>query len=206
MTEEFTAVFESLDSIDWDSLHAGDSSAADMPQLLRSLLSRVPDVREWAMDEISDAVIHQGTVDDVSPVVVPFLFELLANEGVRDKEQIVGLLTEMAGCRVCEETDEEFRRALDAELLDESGITYAESLERMRESVRAVKSEIAKRFDLLYPYLRFRDDVYVRLSVAVALSEFPEIARRLRPDLEKALHSEKDEQVRNAIATALSIQ
>jgi hypothetical protein len=197
-------VFESLDSIDWGSLSAGDRSAAEIPELLRSLLSPVPDVREWAMDEISDAVIHQGTVDDVSPVVVPFLFELLDSEGVRDKDQVVALLTEMAGCRACEETDEEFRRALDDELRQESGLTYEQSLERMRESVRAVKAAIAERFDLIYPYLR-HPDVFVRLSVAAALSEFPEIAKRRRPDLERALRSEKDEHVRKAIAAALAV-
>jgi hypothetical protein len=199
-------VFESLDSINWDSLHTGERSAADMPQLLRSLLSPVPDIREWAMDEISDAVIHQGTVNAVSPVIVPFLFELLEDEDVPDKEQVVTLLTELARCCVYEETDEQYRRTLDADLRQESGITYEESLDRMRELVRAVKSEIAKRFDLIYPYLRNRDDLFVRLSVATALCEFPEIARRLRPDLERALHSEKDEHVRNAIATAMSTQ
>jgi hypothetical protein len=196
-------VFESLDPIDWGSLRAGDRSAAEVPELLRSLLSPVPDVREWAIDEISDAVIHQGTVDDVSPVVIPFLFELLESDGVRDKEQLVTLLTDMAGGRVYEETDEQFRRTLDAELRQESGITYEASLERQRETVRAVKAEIARGFDLIYPYLRHRD-VFVRLAVAAALSEFPEIARRLRADLESALRSEKDEHVRNAIAAALS--
>jgi hypothetical protein len=197
-------VLESLDSIDWASLDLGDDSATEMPHLLRSLLSGVREQREWAMDELSEAVIHQGTVNEASPLVVPFLFELLEGEQVRDKEQIVALLASMAGCCVYEEPDANFRRTLDADLRKEHGISYEESLDRQRALVRAVKSEIAKRFDLLYPYLRYRRDMFVRLAMATALAEFPEIVQRSRPDLEAALRSEPDEPVRTAISAALA--
>jgi hypothetical protein len=197
-------MFEALNSIDWESLSGCYNSAEEMPHFLRSFLSPVPEIRDWAIDEISSAVIHQGSVYDVSPVAVPFLFELLENEEVEDKEQIVHLLTSMASCGVYEESNEEYRSRIDAELRQEQGITYEESLQSERELVRLVKSEIAKRFDLLYPYLRYRGEFHVRLSVATALNEFPEIANRLRPDLELALQSEKDEHVRNAIAMAMA--
>jgi hypothetical protein len=70
--------------------------------------------------------------------------------------------------------------------------------------VQAVKSAIAKRFDLIYPYLRCPDDFFVRLSVAEALVRFPEIAARLRRDLELALQFETDEYVRDMIGAVIA--
>lgn len=198
-------MLESLDSIDWGSLRGCYRSAADMPELMRSFLSPVAEIREWAIEEISSAVIHQGTVYDVSPVVLPFLFELLENEEVQDKEAVVCLLAAMTGCCPYLETNvtsAEERSRIDAKFR-KKGTTYEEELHRERALVQAVKSEIAKRFDLIYPYLRYPDDFFLRLSVAVALGQFPEIAARLRPDLELALQSETDEHVRNAIAAAM---
>lgn len=197
-------MFETLDAINWASLEGCYHSAANMPELLRSFRSPVPEIRDWAMEEIGNAIFHQGTVFTVTPVVIPFLFELLEDEDVQDKEEVVCLLTALASCGVFEETNEEQRRRLDADLSQKLGITYEESLQRLRELVRTVKAAIAGRFDLLYPYLRYRNDFYVRLSVATALCEFPDIAKRLRPNLESALQSDPDEYVRTAIAAALT--
>jgi HEAT repeat protein len=179
-----------------------------MPHLLRSFLSPVPEIREWAIDEISSAVFHSGTVYPASLVVIPFLFELLEDEEVQDKEHVVCLLTAMAGCCPYLQTNvtsAQERGQIDAALRKE-GKTFEEALRRERELVQSVKSEIAKRFDLIYPYLRSSDDFFVRLSVAAALREFPAVAQRLRPDLERALQSEMDEHVRNAIAAAMTAE
>ncbi len=199
-------VFESLDSIDWGSLDGCYHSAEELPHLLRSLQSVVPEIRERAIEEISSAVFHCGTVYPVSSVVIPFLFELLENEEVQDKENVVCLLTAMAHCCPYLETNvdgAEHRSQIEAELR-KKGQTFAEGLERERELVESVKSEIAKRFDLIYPYLRSSDDFFVRLSVAGALCVFREFAKRLRPDLERVLESEKHEDVRNTIAEAMA--
>jgi hypothetical protein len=197
-------MFESLDSIDWESLAVGeDGPVAEVPNLLRSLLSPDEEIRDWATDELGDAVIHQGTVSEVSPLVIPFLFELLENDRTPDKVRIAMLLTELAQCVYYEETDAAFRRSLDESLREELGITYAESLRRQRESVNRVKRQIAERFHLIYSYIRYRGDFQVRISVVAALNEFPEIVKRLRPDLEQVYQSEKNEHVRAAIATLM---
>jgi hypothetical protein len=197
-------VFESLESIDWESLAVDeDSPVADMPKLLRSLLSPNEEMRDWAIDELGEAVIHQGTVSEVSPLVIPFLVELLEYEHTPDKLRIAMLMTELAQCVYYEETDPEFRRSLDENLREEVGITYEESLRRQQESVDRVKAQIAERFDLIYPYVRYRGDFQVRISVVAALNEFPDIVKRLRPDLERVYQSEKNEHVRAAIATLM---
>src|SRR5262249_52656616 len=66
------------------------------------------------------------------------------------------------------------------------------------------KAEIAKRFDLIHPYLRSGDELFVRLSVAAALSQFPEIAKRVVRDLRAALRDEENEHVRKAIKAAIT--
>jgi hypothetical protein len=199
-------LFESLETIDWGALNGCYQPAANMPELLRSFLSPAEEVRRWAIERIGSAAFHQGTVYSVSPVIIPFLFELLESEEVQDKEYVVGLLTALSGCCPYLETnvksaDERGQR--DAEFRKD-GTTFEEELQRERELVQAVKSQIAARFDLIYPYLRYPDDSWIRLAVAEALERFPRIAVRLRSDLERALQSENDKYVRDAIAAAIA--
>ena len=196
-------MLDTLDSIDWAALNGCYRPATDMPDYLRSLLSPVPEIQERAVEEIGGAIFHQGTVYEVTPVVVPFLFELLENDGVPGKENIVCLITAVAHCQSMTDSGEEERERLDAVFRNEGSSFDVES---RRESgwVRAVKSTIANRFDTIYPYLRYPDDFYVRLSVAEALVRFPGIVERLRPDLESALESETDEYVRDMIGSVLA--
>jgi hypothetical protein len=195
-----------LDTINWGKLNGCYKPAADMAELLRSFLSPAEEVRRWAIERIGSAVFHQGTVYSVSPIIIPFLFELLESDEVQDKEYVVGLLTALSGCCAYLETNvtsAEERGQRDAEFRKE-GTTFDEELKRERELVRAVKSQIAARFDLIYPYLRYPDDSWIRLAVAEALERFPQIAARLKSDLERALHSENDKYVRDAIAAAIA--
>lgn len=201
-------MLETLDTIDWGALSGCYKPADDMPELLRSLLSPAKEVRRWAIDRIGSAVIHQGTVYTVTPVVLPFLFELLEAEEVEDKEYLIGLLTALSGCCAYLETNvtsAKERNQRDAEFRN-SGSSYDEELRREQALVSAVKSEIARRFDLIYPYLRYPDDSWIRLAVAEALERFPKIAARLKPDLEKALQADTDKYVRNAISAAIAIK
>ena len=56
-------MLEGLDTIDWSSLtHAHGPAAADVPGLLRSLLSDGAGVRMQACAELHERVWHQGTV------------------------------------------------------------------------------------------------------------------------------------------------
>jgi hypothetical protein len=196
-------LLDTLDSIPWGALNGCYRPAAELPECLRSLLSPVSEIRQQAIEEIGSAIFHQGTVYEVTPVVVPFLFELLENDGVQGKENIVCLITALAHCHCMIDSDEEECKRLDAVFRNEGSSFEAES-RRQLEWVRVVKSTIANRFDTIYPYLRYPDDFYVRLSVAEALVRFPEIVERLRPDLEKALESETDEYVRDMLGAVLT--
>ena len=91
--------------------------------------------------------------------------------------------------------DAEFRK---------SGSSYDEELRREQALVQSVRSDIGKRFDLIYPYLRYQDDSWIRLAVAESLGRFPKIAARMKLDLEAALQTETDNYVQSAISAAMA--
>src|SRR5262249_39578440 len=153
-------------SIDWNSLQGCYKRATEMPVFLRSLLSPAAEEHRWAMEEISSAIFHQGTVYEVTPWVIPYLFELLEDDGVAEKDSLACLL---------------------------AALTDANSAEKIYADT--VKREIAKRFDSVYPYLR-SSDIWVRMSVLDALGRMPDMMGRLRPDLEALYKTEDDQEFR----------
>jgi hypothetical protein len=70
-------MLERLDEVDWSSLQHAYGAANDVPALLRALLSSSKKERDAAWSKLWGNVIHQGTVWEATPHVVPFLFELL---------------------------------------------------------------------------------------------------------------------------------
>lgn len=70
-------MLEDLDGVDWASLEHAYGEAADVPDLLRALLSTDSEVREEAVYELFGNIWHQGTVYPASAAAVPFLYELL---------------------------------------------------------------------------------------------------------------------------------
>lgn len=74
-------MLEHLDDVDWPRLHHAYGPADDVPGLLRSLISTEPTTRDQAWGVLYGNVIHQGTVWQVTPHVVPFLLEILEGGG-----------------------------------------------------------------------------------------------------------------------------
>ncbi len=67
--------FEGLDfeAVDWAGLTHAYGSAADVPALIRSLMSPDPGERSEALDDLFGSICHQGTVYPASGPAVPFL-------------------------------------------------------------------------------------------------------------------------------------
>jgi hypothetical protein len=74
----------------WTELHHAYGTAEALPTLLRKLAST--DKVEWkkAFDQISNAVVHQGSRFSASAAVVPCLLELLDQDNVLGKAEIIG--------------------------------------------------------------------------------------------------------------------
>jgi hypothetical protein len=73
-------MLERLDDTDWAALDHAYGPADDVPDLLRALLSEDEEARRRAWQTLYGNVIHQGTVWEVTPHVVPFLIEMLEGD------------------------------------------------------------------------------------------------------------------------------
>lgn len=78
-------MLEGLDDVDW-------GHAAGVPDLVRGLVS--PDEQTWrgALERLWDAIYHQGDVYEITPLVIPFLVELLDHQEVECRADILGIL------------------------------------------------------------------------------------------------------------------
>jgi len=78
VTDELAGV----DAVDWAALGAAYGPATDVATLLHEVVSADEAVRDRALDGLFTTVWHQGTVYDVSPVVVPFLVAIATDAGL----------------------------------------------------------------------------------------------------------------------------
>lgn len=190
-------MLEGLDAIDWASLTHAHGEATNVPRLLRSLLSDDREVRMQAFAELLGDIWYQGTVFSASAAAVPFLYELLADPNVQDKEDIVALLAEIATgegflayeIRVNGEETMRKRLARDGSSLEQALAEEAGWLDALHRAVSAGLRH-------LLAYLRGSE---VRASVADALGRFPEHASWLMPVIDEAMASESNEHVRQVL-------
>jgi hypothetical protein len=194
-------MLEDLDGIDWSSLTHAHGDAADVPELLRSLLSEDADVRMQACAELHEKVWHQGTVYPASAAVVPFLYELLAHPDLREPGYVVSLL----GCIATGESWLQYGIRVDGEQtmrtrLGRHGRTLEDALAEERLMMEAIHRGVSPGLRLLIPYLSDREGLAP--LVAEALGNFPEHASWLAPAIDAALEQESDEHVRQALAAS----
>lgn len=83
------ALLSGLNDIDWYALGHAYGDASDVPDMIRGLLSADKDRRDEAWSELFGSVRHQGDMYDSTPVVVPFLVELLDHSEVPGKDEIL---------------------------------------------------------------------------------------------------------------------
>lgn len=89
-------MLEQLASINWSDLSHAYGSAEDVPHLLRDLTSPDEQLRRRAQGTLYTNIYHQGTVYQASAYAVPFLLELLREETVPEREELLILLAHLA--------------------------------------------------------------------------------------------------------------
>jgi hypothetical protein len=81
-----------IGDIAWDQLEHAYGSAEDLPDLVRAAASAEADTAGEAINELYGSVVHQGSVYSSTPVVLPFLFEIVADPRAHHRALLVGLI------------------------------------------------------------------------------------------------------------------
>lgn len=89
-------MLEQIENIDWANLKHAYGSAADVPNDIRNLTSLDDKIRDKALYNLYGNIFHQGTRYEATPHAIPFLYELIENETVKDKHKIISLLINLA--------------------------------------------------------------------------------------------------------------
>src|SRR6478752_3632569 len=181
-----SGVFTGIEEVDWASMKHAYGPADDVPGLLYGLASADPAERESALDGMYGAVHHQGNVYACTLACIPFLFELAADPGVRDRGGIVELLTSIGGIDLDE--DEE------VDELDEDEI---EGVANYAMASAAVSAGSPVFFELVAD-----EDPGVRLAAPLALATLHSRPGAVLTLLRERLPVEPDDEVRLALVEA----
>lgn len=90
-------MLEGLDKIDWSKLEQAYGTSENIPDMLRAFLElEEGEELEEVFDELAQCILHQGTLYDVTPVVIPFVLELVEQPTTSYRERLIYILTAMA--------------------------------------------------------------------------------------------------------------
>jgi hypothetical protein len=173
-------IFESINAIDWTSVHHAYGVASDIPSLLRALLSPQQVERQNAIKTLDNLIHHQGTLYEAAVYVASVLVEMLQVPETPDKENIVGTLALLTYDKPSEDCSPE-------EL-------------KLAQSLRAL---IEQHLELLYPYLKAKEPT-VRWIIAYTLALFPEQGGITLPLLKSAFAEEQQADVKKGIGEAVT--
>lgn len=199
-------MLEKIDDIDWANLKHAYGSATDVPNDIRNLTSLDGKIRDKALYNLYGNIFHQGTRYEATPYAIPFLYELIENEYVKDKHGIISLLVSLA-LGYEEEylpegvNPEKFRN----ELMDsEANMTNEQraNCEKYGYSATALikcYDTVKKGIPILFKCLK-SDDEKIRTFSVYALSWFPEEAESSVPKIIEVLSQIEGEiEIANAV-------
>jgi hypothetical protein len=87
---------DGLDAVYWAGLRDAYGPATDVPALLRAYVSVDPGDREFADQLLCQTLWHQGNVYSATAAAIPFLYNLLEEEGPHNRAAVAGLIGLMA--------------------------------------------------------------------------------------------------------------
>jgi hypothetical protein len=103
-----------LDAVPWTELSDGRGSARGIDDLLRHVVEEDPVLRDAAVIQLADRLLHEDAVSEASAAAVPFLAELGASYKVAPdaRDRVIFLLAALglAGCGFTEDGKRTWRR------------------------------------------------------------------------------------------------
>lgn len=188
-------MLDSLDDIKWAKLTHAYGSAADVPDLIRQLLSEDGETLEETFEGLFSNIWHQGTVYEASAYAVPFLIELTQAETVLMRDGILSLLSCIASGRsyydVHTRTPEERAKPhMQAKINEEKRYEHA--------AHEAVRKGIP-----VYLQLLQNTQPTIRTMASEVLSKFPEDGEQIIPAMRAAIQAEAEATVKADLLTHL---
>jgi hypothetical protein len=140
-----------LDEVNWSDLLDAYGPATNVPAMLRAFVSIDPHHREFAEQLLFQTVWHQGTVYSATAAVVPFLFDLLEDDGPHSKEGVAGLISVIADGQPdylhCAEDPNEY--AFWDNILRQQCRSLTEEIAGSRRVLEEIRRQLARRAELL---------------------------------------------------------
>ncbi len=192
-----------LNDVPWARLQHAYGSAVDVPNQIRALVADDADARNAAFEGLFSNVWHQGTVYEATIYALPYLIEILRTGSCPDRNSVVLLVACIVAGHGYWEIHKSlvlmnpFTRRPVAKPADLEGKVAAERI--VVNEVRRIGSEAVP---LLLPELA-NPEADVRRAVAEALRKYPGMTETLLPALRGALSAERDNEVRDAIQSAI---
>lgn len=176
-------MLENLDRIDWKNLDHTSRYSSLIPQKIRELVSDDKIKREKARMFLFDYGQDAGTVSEATQYIVPFIIELLDNDGVPDKHW---LLDELAG--------------LDLDLFDRD-LASAYRVHVKPPTYDAVEAGIP-----VYLKLLKDSDVKIRSACIDVFERLTKSREKFLSELISAYGSESDENVRALLYAVINFE
>ena len=190
-------MLEGLNTVDWHRLSHAYGEADDVPKLIKALTSKNEKTRRNALAKLYTNIYHQGTVYQASAYAVPFLIELLENDRVAIKDEILMLLTHLAWGNAYHRQHMRY--------YDEKKRQSPEFQAQLAEQIFWVDKTHAAVHEGLKTYLQLlkHDDIQVRMHVVFLLAWFKSDASLLIPLLQALYEEETDQRLRTCILMSL---
>lgn len=178
-------MLEGLDAVNWKKYKGGYGITTELPKCIREMASLDETIRNRAYNIVAEEINHQDTIYEVTPYVVPFLIELLADQNTLKHRSLLSMLFDLVfSCNL------EMR--------------YITEFTDMRlPDISRTYQNIAKGFSL-YRRLTLHKDSTVRLLAVLLIASFPEYAAAGRHDLRHVIKVDTDGQIRAAAIFYLS--
>ncbi|PHN02508.1 hypothetical protein [Flavilitoribacter nigricans] len=199
-------MLEKLDDIQWERLKHAYGPARDVPTNIRDLASPDAEKSDKAMYNLYGNIFHQGSRYESTPYAIPFLWELIQEDTVRDKPGIIGLLVNLA----LGYEDEYLPEGIDVQKFREDLLerearmtndqrAYAEKYGYSNSALLECYTLVRDGVPLLYECLESGDEELSKAAV-YAMAWFPELAETSVARISSHLKRLEDEvAVSNAI-------
>lgn len=161
-------VLDGLEAVNWNSLNTMSGDASQIPKLLRDLTSVDKVIREDALVEIQDEIMHQTSTFDSAPFVLHFILELLSTDNV-DKRRLIDFISLIAFEGSCKSKAD----ASDLQTTDDE--IFLDVFQRARMGIPlyiALANDIEDiRLEVIYLLSLFHTDTFVIVPYLLSLAE-----------------------------------